>query len=367
MLETILLFLVLLSVLVFVHELGHFFVARRMGMKVEEFGFGFPPRMFGVRRGETTYSVNWIPVGGFVRIKGESGEHREDHDSFVSKSPWRRFLVLVAGVVMNLVLAAVLLWIGFLSGLPSVVSGSLPESARVRDEAIRVVQVVPGSAADLSGIKVGDRLLSVDDRVFEGADDARAHLLQADGSVRLLLERGDERFEKTVTKTALENGEPQVGVALVRTGLVSYGPLEAVWRSIEATGGLTIQVVVAFADVIVDLVTVGRPEVELAGPVGIAVMTSEVASLGFAFLLQFAAVLSINLAVINALPFPALDGGRILFLAMEKLRGRPVRGQTEALAHNLGFLFLIGLVILVTYHDLARYGGDMIVFFRNLL
>src|SRR3989338_7947177 len=121
MIWTILIFIVVLGVLVFVHEFGHFIAAKKSGMKVEEFGFGFPPRAFGIKRGETPYSINWIPLGGFVKIKGESGSDRQDPDSFASKPAWKRFIVLIAGVAMNLVLAAVLLSIGFMSGLPSVI------------------------------------------------------------------------------------------------------------------------------------------------------------------------------------------------------------------------------------------------------
>ena len=128
---TLLLFIIVLSLLVFVHELGHFVMAKRMGMKVEEFGFGFPPRAWGVKRGETTYSINWIPLGGFVKIKGESGEQAHDTDSFASKKAWKRFVVLIAGVAMNLVLAAVLFSIGYMSGLPSIIDESLPASARI--------------------------------------------------------------------------------------------------------------------------------------------------------------------------------------------------------------------------------------------
>src|SRR3989338_3053177 len=131
MVWTILIFIVVLGVLVFAHEFGHFIAAKKSGMKVEEFGFGFPPRAVGIKRGDTVYSINWIPLGGFVKIKGESGDHRDEPDSFASKSSWRRFVVLIAGVAMNLVLAAVLLSVGFMSGLPSVIDEATPASPRV--------------------------------------------------------------------------------------------------------------------------------------------------------------------------------------------------------------------------------------------
>lgn len=361
MLSTVILFLVLLSLLVFVHEFGHFWMARRVGMKVEEFGFGFPPRLFGIKRHGTIYSINWIPLGGFVKIKGESGSHCDEPDSFACKPAWKRFLVLIAGVAMNVVLAAVLFAVGFMVGLPSVIDGDVSDRARIRDEAIRIVQVLPDSPAEAAGLKLGDVVVSVDDRLFDGTAPLYEYLSSQEEPMEFLLRRGDGFVTQTVSREAIEGYEEELlGIQIVRTGFVSYPFFEAVGRGVLTAVMMTGAVVVAFVDLIRDLVVTASVSVDVSGPVGIAVMTGEVAELGFAYLLQFAAILSINLAVINVLPFPALDGGRILFLAIEKLRRRKVSERVEAFTHNLGFLVLIGLVILVTYLDLARFGDEIL-------
>lgn len=353
---TILLFVIVLSLLVFVHEFGHFLMARKMGMKVEEFGFGFPPRAVGVKRGGTIYSINWIPLGGFVRIKGESGDHKGDPDSFASKKAWQRFVVLVAGVAMNLVLAAVLFSVGFMVGLPGVVDEKLSPSARVADRALTVMAVIDGSPAALSGIEQGDRVLSIDGEPFDSSDTARAMIAQSadDGVVLDLKKQNGEISTLTLTATLLPEQElTGIGIGLVQTGLVSYPFFQAIVQGIAATVTFTVEIVRAFVGIIVNLVSGQGVGVELSGPVGIAVITGQVAALGFVYLLQFTALLSINLAVINVLPFPALDGGRILFLIIEKLRGRAVDGKLETVTHNLGFFLLMILVIIVTYRDIV--------------
>lgn len=362
MFTTILLFIVVLGLLVFVHELGHFTMAKKMGMKVEEFGFGFPPRIAGWKRGDTIYSINWIPLGGFVKIKGESGEDRDHPDSFASKPAWRRFIVLVAGVVMNLLLAVVLLSIGFMMGLPSVVDDQTPASATVRDERIRIARVLEESPAMEAGIEPGQTLAAIDGRTFETADDARMYIERhSDDGLTFTMQKDDGSFYEA-TMTGRELSEEQifgVGVGLIKTGLVSFPVHEAIYQGTVATGVFTVEVVKAFYGLIKNLVIGQGVSVELSGPVGIAVLTGEVAALGLVYLLQFTAILSINLAVINILPFPALDGGRVLFLIIEKALRRPVDQRIEAVVHNLGFLLLMILVVLVTYRDIVRYGGQI--------
>lgn len=359
---TIILFILVLSVLVFVHELGHFVMARKMGMKVEEFGFGFPPRMFGIVRKGTLYSVNWIPLGGFVKIKGESGEHASDGDSFASKKAWQRFVVLIAGVVMNLVLAGVLFSVGYMIGLPSVIDEAIPASATIADQELTIMQVIEGSPAETQGVVAGDALLAIDGTTFGTDVEARDYLAEhGDDGVELLLvsETGEERTV-SVTAEYLEAAESSaLGIGFVSTGLVSYPFFQAIGQGIYTTYQYTIQIFLAFVGIIRDLVVTQEVGVDLSGPVGIAVMTGQVAAMGLVYLLQFTAVLSINLAIINALPFPALDGGRIFFLAIEKLRGKPVSEKIEVAAHNLGFLLLMLLVVLVTYKDFVTFGDSI--------
>lgn len=367
MLSTILIFIAVLAVLVLAHEAGHFIVARKAGMAVEEFGFGFPPRLFSYKRGATTYSFNLIPLGGFVKIKGESGGERGHPDAFTSKSGAWRFAVLFAGVAMNFVLAAGLLTAGFALGLPSVVDESLPVSATVRESLLRVVTVAPESPAARAGVKAGDALVAVDGQAFGNAEEARAYIgAHGDEGVMLVLGRADGTFYNarlTSEDLASVAGVHGVGVGVVKTGLVSFPIHLALVQGVIATGAYTKEVVGAFAGLIGNLVTTGKPSVDLSGPVGIAVLTGQAAQMGFVYLLQFTALLSINLAVVNVLPLPALDGGRLLFLVIEKVRRRPLDVRAETMVHNLGFALLMTLVLFVTYTDVVRYGAG---FFQRL-
>ena len=190
MFTTIITFILVLGLLVLIHELGHFLVAKKMGMKVEEFGFGFPPKLWGWRnkKSGTLYSINWIPLGGFVRIKGESGDFKNESDSFASKSVWRRFLVLVAGVTMNLILASVLLSVGYMAGLPSAINQDTPVQAIVESEQIRIMQVMDNSPASEAGIQGGDVLMAIDQHTFETAEDVSLYLKEnAENGVDLIL------------------------------------------------------------------------------------------------------------------------------------------------------------------------------------
>lgn len=367
---TLLLFIIVLSLLVFVHELGHFLVAKKMGMKVEEFGFGFPPRMAGIQKDNTIYSINWIPLGGFVRIKGESGEHKGDSDSFASKKAWQRFSVLVAGVVMNLFLAVVLLSIGFMIGLPQIIDENLPASARVSSSVLTVMTVVADSPAAKAGIQQGDVVEMIDGKLFSTADEARTYIASEAADGTALQVRGQDQTVRTYQLTSellTEANVTGVGIGLVQTGLVSYPFFHAIIQGVAATALFTTEVVKAFALMIASLVTGQGLGVDLSGPIGIAVITGQVAALGFVYLLQFIALLSINLAVINVLPFPALDGGRILFLFIEKLRGRAVNQKIEIAAHNLGFMLLMVLVVLVTYKDFVNFGDEILGAIRSFI
>ncbi|MCR4314216.1 MAG: site-2 protease family protein, partial [Candidatus Uhrbacteria bacterium] len=246
---TLLLFIIVLSLLVFVHELGHFVMAKRMGMKVEEFGFGFPPRLWGVKRGETIYSINWIPLGGFVKIKGESGEQAHDSDSFASKPAWKRFVVLIAGVAMNLVLAAVLFSIGYMAGLPSIIDDTLPGSARIESQEITVMQVVEGSPAAEAGVVAGDVITSLDGQVVTSDIEARNYFAAhaADG-VAVLVHRSDESYSTySLTSDYFESVvSTGVGIAFVSSGLVSYPFFQAVGQGIYTTYQFTIEILKAF-------------------------------------------------------------------------------------------------------------------------
>lgn len=363
MIGSILLFLVVLSVLVLVHEAGHFFTALWAGAKVEEFGIGFPPRAWSFMRKGIRYSINWIPLGGFVKIKGESGEDRSDPDSFASKPAWKRFIILAAGVTMNFVLAAVLLTIGFGIGMPEVIDSHLPASAHVEQNVTNIVTVLADSDAVKQGLQVGDQLISIDNHVFSSAEQAQQYIHDhGDLPMMLVVKRGDQNVNATVTASVLpeSDGKKVLGIGLIQTGLVTYPWYELPLRGVLETWTMTKEIVAAFWQLISNLIVHQQVSADLSGPVGIAVMTGQVAQLGLVYLLQFAAVLSINLAVINFVPFPALDGGRALFLLIEKIKGKPMKHQVEAIINNIGFALLMVLVVLITYRDVVRLGSTLV-------
>lgn len=356
---TIITFLIILGLLVFVHELGHFVAAKKSGMEVEEFGFGFPPRMFGIKRGGTIYSLNWIPLGGFVKITGEDGSDTQNPNSFAAKPAWQRFIVLIAGVSMNVVLAWLLISIGLGLGLPTVVNEDeqLPASAKIRNVSVTIIDVAEGSPASTAGFKIGDRVLKINGENIGSIDQLQETTKQQAGKpTKYTIERGDTLMEREIVpRSDPPEGQGPLGVGLSSVAFVSYPWYETVPRGFIATFNLLSLTLGAFGAIIGQWLS-GQPVGEaLSGPVGIAVLTRDVAALGFIYLLQFTALLSINLAVINAVPFPALDGGRVLFLFIEKLRGRKMHEKAEQIANTVGFSLLLLLMVFVTVKDINRF------------
>lgn len=370
-------FIAVLSLLVFVHELGHFWTARKFGVTVEEFGMGLPPRAAGLQKtpsgwkfffgknaplsGEDSmvYSLNWVPVGGFVKIKGENGDQREDATSFASQAIWKRIIILSAGVAMNTLLCVVFLAVGFGIGMPSMISDNVDSRADVSGRQLRIIEVFDDRPAKTAGVQSGDTIIAVDGRTDININSVQEYIKgKQDQSIALQVDRGGELISMDIPVVAYEN-TIGVGISMVEVGIVKYPWYLALWQAIVTTGLWVVAIVTSFAMIIYNLI-VGAPiGVDVAGPVGIAVLTGQATQLGLIYLLQFTALLSLNLAVINILPFPALDGGRIFFLLIEKLRGRAFKQQWENLAHNLGFALLMLLVVIVTYRDIVRYGGKV--------
>lgn len=360
---TVLIFLLILSVLVLVHEAGHYFMARWSGMTVEEFGIGFPPRLFGKKdKKGTVWSINAIPLGGFVRIQGEGGEERERfaEGSFATKSiPWR-FGVLVGGVVMNMLTAWVLFSGGFAIGLPSLLEGSAIDESLITDRTISVVEVLESSPAATAGILPGDAILAIDGEVFTSGEEARAALAPNEDStpLRFTIKRDGEEKELEVTPQYIESlAKEGVGIALVETGTVQYPWYKAPLVGAQTTIGMTGAVIGGFWGLLSGLFTEQEVIAQLSGPVGIASLTGQVLDLGWVHMVQFAAMLSVNLAVLNILPFPALDGGRIVFLFIEAVRRKSITAKFEQSVHGIGFALLLILVLFVTYQDIVRLGS----------
>ncbi len=368
MLVTIIVFLLVLSIIVFVHEIGHFYTAIKLGIGVEEFGFGFPPRLFGIKRKGILYSVNLIPLGGFVKIKGESGEETEDQDSFINQPVWKRSIVLFAGVFMNWVLAFVLLSIGYFIGLPAVLDKDIPAGASVSNEKIQIVEVYPNSAADKNGLKVGDIVLSVNNKNFNDSLKLQKYLIDnKEEKFDFNIKRGKEEKDLVIQAEKIPKlqGKKLLGVGLTKSAIVSYSWYRAPIEAFKTVIKLTYLIVLAFFHLIINLIK-GNGAGEVSGPIGVAVFAGQALNMGWIYLLQFTALISVNLAVINILPFPALDGGRILFLIIEKIRRKPNNQKIEAIIHNVGFSLLMILIVLVTYKDIVRYGGGLIAKITSL-
>jgi regulator of sigma E protease len=371
---TILVFVIILGILVFVHELGHFVVARRNGIKAEEFGFGFPPRIFGFQKignkwrfiwGKkdtdrewenkdnadegTIYSLNWFPLGGFVRIKGENGEGEGEPDSFITKSAWVRIKVLAAGVTMNFILAWLVVSLALTIGAPQEVDNA---RGNAKDLKIQISEVKPDSIAEKMGIKVGDEILQFkevsDVQNFIGQNAGKEIVLKIKRGATLLDLKGTPQMDESIGKGLL-------GVGLVQTAIVSYPWYQALVEGIIVTWRMIEMVFVTFYSVIASLFGGAKVAVEVAGPVGIVYFTKQVTELGFVYILQFIAILSVNLGIINILPFPALDGGRILFIFIEKVKGSPVSAKVEHAVHTAGFILLITLMLFVTFKDIIRF------------
>lgn len=369
MIITIIIFILVLSVLVFTHESGHFFTARKFGVRADEFGLGFPPRAIGVYKdakgkwrkilgnrdietlegdeipSDTVYSLNWLPIGGFVKIKGENGDDRDEKDSFGAQKIWQRTIILAAGVIMNVILAFAIFSACFMIGAPqSVETGGK----------IQISEVLKDSPAAKSGILTGDVVTGADSQTFATILEMQNYIGSKNGSeVALKIVRGSENLSINI-KPELKDNKTIIGVGLDQVDTVRYSFFRSLWEGLKHTGLLLWMILISFFGLIWDLIRgIGAGDA-VGGPIRIAQMTGEVARFGFVNLLNFTALLSLNLAVINFLPFPALDGGRILFLLIEKIKGNPVKKETEAIIHNIGFMFLMALILLVTYKDIVR-------------
>lgn len=389
MILTIIIFVAILALLVLAHEAGHFVAARKNGIQVYEFGFGLPPRLFGLRTSGgrwswiwgnreltdeekqfgTVYSLNLIPLGGFVKIKGENGDMADEPDSFGAKKIWQRAVVLVAGVSMNFVLAALLLGVGFIIGIPQSLD-DVYQGAIIKNAKIEVMSILPGSPAEKAGIMTGDEIVKADDLAIQKVSDLQNYVDGKQGQpVNFIFHRGEEIVTKEIVPSKMETTKRGgIGIALLESGIVSYPWYLAFIYGFAYAGIFAWEILRTLWFLLAGLFQgQGGVAESLSGPVGIAVLTGRVARLGFSYLMQFAAMLSINLAILNILPFPALDGGRVLFLIIEKLRGKPLHKKFEEWAHTAGFALLMLLVIFVTYKDVARFSGSFIRLGKKLI
>lgn len=360
----VLIFILVLVGLIVFHELGHFFAAKAAKMKVLEFGVGFPPKIFGKKFSEdgTEYTLNWIPFGGFVRIFGEDPKDANAPGAFTSKPALAQAFVLFAGPFANVVLAVLLSFVAFAVGTPAVLESrdAYPNATHIR---VVVGQVLPGSPAEVAGVEAGDevlRLASGDTEITvdEPEDVARfvEQYPEAVLSLTVLRGGGEQSFIVKAERGLIE-AEPEraaLGVATALVGVVSYAPPDAFIKSIQTTVEGLGFIFVSLMSLIGSAATLSADVSQVAGPVGIASLTGEAAAFGLGSLLSFAALLSVNLGVINLLPFPALDGGRLLFLGIETVSRRKIPVNVAGALNTFGFVLLIGLMVVVTIGDITR-------------
>lgn len=356
---TAIIFIVVLSVLVLAHELGHFWAARRAGMRVEEFGFGFPPRLFRFKKGDTVYSINLIPFGGFVKILGEDGNNQDSPESFISKKAGTRSLVLAAGVLMNILLTVILLSIGNFSGLRIGLADG--QGAGASDIKVQIVEVVTGGPAEVAGIRIFDEIINATaggstQNVTDIAEFQKLINENRGQEVNLKIARGGKVFDyQIIPRLNPPPGQGALGISLARTGVVKSPWYLAIPNAARDTFLMLTALISGYIGIIKNIFLTGKAGIEVTGPIGIAVITGQAARQGWVFLIQLTAWISINLAVINSLPFPALDGGRLLFVLIEKLKGSPVPRKLEASINAAGFAFLLALMVIITAKDLIKF------------
>jgi len=361
---SIILFLIILVVLIVSHEFGHFIVAKWAKIRVDEFAVGFPPRLWSLKRGETEYSVNALPFGGYVKIFGENPDDEsisglDKERSFVNQPKWVQAGVISAGVIFNLLLAWVLLSVGFMAGFPTALGGSGYE-AYAKDTALTVISVMPNTPASLAGIKSGDKIKSISaggSNFFPTTAEEASSFIASHENENIFVSYNRRGAEGSLAMTPREGivpGKKALGISMDMVGIIKLPPHKAVWEGAKNTYFLTYATVGGLFDLIKNALMGQGSLSAITGPVGIVKMVGDASSLGFVYLLGFTAIISINLAVVNLIPIPALDGGRLLFVIIEAIKRTPIKPSVANVVNTVGFAFLIILMIVVTYHDIVR-------------
>ena len=369
MLITVIVFLLILSVLVLVHELGHFFAAKKLGVKVEEFGFGLPPRAFGKKIGETVYSLNWLPIGGFVKLYGEdeAGAGRisktkdqrpmtkDQRRAFFGRPVWQRALVVVAGVIMNFILAVII--ISYIFGVAGV---------RTPGDKVVVLDIVKGSPAQISGMRKDDVVESINGIKVTSATQlislTKMHLGE-----EIVLQIKDQKLNlKNIKVTPRKNypkNEGPMGVAISQNIIIKkYAWYEAPIVGTKEALKDSWLIVSSLGKTVYDLFARAEVPKGVAGPIGIYLLTGEIVKVGPMAVLSFMSILSLNLAIFNILPIPALDGGRLLFILIEGITGKKVSQKFESKAHEIGWVILLSLIALISISDLIKsFTGQPII------
>lgn len=344
-------FLVVLGVLVMIHEFGHFITAKKVGVRVERFSIGFGPKLWSIKKGETEYLICAIPLGGYVKMAGdEPGENiKGEKWEFLSRSIFDRFKIIFAGPLLNYILAFLIFSIIFMFGSPTLTN--------------EVGSLLKNYPAEKQGILVGDKILSVDGKSVKYWEDLTEVIHRhTEAPMKLSLERSGKVIEKEITPIVREAKDifgKKTKVALIgiapsqRIEKVRYGFVPSFYMGFKKLVQLTYITYKALWSVLTGSLSVKE---SMTGPIGIFVITGEAAKLGLIYLFHLMAILSASLAIFNLLPFPVLDGGHIMFLALEKLRGKPLSLKAQEIITNIGISLLILLTIFIFYNDIIKFG-----------
>lgn len=396
LLTLFIIFFALLALLVLTHELGHFLVSLWAGVQVEEFGFGLPPRLIGLVKikdkekkktfwkiihkyskinydskeaASPIYSINAIPFGGFVKIFGEDGEEKQDPKSFAAQKIWKRFAILIAGILMNFLLGVGLFTYGYWSGFPEIVE----DTANIKDAKVQILNISPNSPAETAGLKMGDNIKSIilsDQEKFSIDKVETLQTLIKEGAgqnITMEVTRGNDIYRfNIVPRINPPEGEGPIGISPARIGIIRYPVIQAFKIAFIESLQLIWIMYDYLKNIIGHLIHAQKVAVDVSGPIGIVVLTNQFREMGFPYLVKFAGLISLNLAFINFLPFPALDGGRILFLLIEKIKGRPVSPKLEQIIHTVGLYSLLLLMILVTFKDFSRFHDKFVILWEKL-
>lgn len=385
---TVIIFLIVLSALIFVHELGHFLIARLFKIRVDEFAIGFPPRLFSIKKGGTEYSINLIPLGGYVKIYGENPEDALSPDNILSKPRWQQALVLVAGVTFNALFAWLLFTSSLMIGAKAPV-GDFPAEYANRPS-VMITGIAPGSPAQIAGLKTGDEIYAVlsgvstsSASVYTSANasgnmatssikfadskyasatssvlkssEIREAIILSTTTLGLVVNRGGElKTIVTIPKDGIDGvqiGKKGLGVMMSDVATVKLPLFMAISSGFTETVDVTKEIVTSTYDFIGRAFRGQASSNEVTGPVGIASHVGEAASLGWVYLANFAAFISLNLAVLNLLPIPALDGGRLVVVILESIRRKSFNQKALQIANSVSFILLIGLMIYITFQD----------------
>lgn len=362
---TIIIFLIVLAVLIFVHELGHFLVAKKSGIRVDEFAIGFPPKIFSWIKGETKYVLNLIPFGGYVKIFGENPNDEsisgaDSARSFVNAKKWKQVAVLLAGIAFNIIFAWLLVSSSFMFGSLVPVGDDVNHnySKYIKDSQVVLTGILNDSPAQKAGLLQGDRILKVETIENEALNTNQIREVienDIDGQINITYERAGE-IKNTIVTAELNEVENRkvIGIYMENVGIVKLNPILALWEGGKLTITTTKEVAIGLSVFLAQAVRGQGDFSQVSGPVGIVGLVGDAANFGFAYFISFVAFISLNLAVINLIPFPALDGGRVLFVLIEAVTRRPIKPAIANTLNALGFLLLILLMIVITYRDIVK-------------